>query len=110
MFTKSQNRVSINKESENRILEQSKVVFEYDDLDSIQVATLVTGLLYDNNVIEPDDEKGFVFLKPFSIMMHGFESWMGLVYPDFEIKYDVGSEFALFKDMQKFKEMVRDYR
>lgn len=110
MFTKCHNQVSINKENENRILEQSKVIFEYDDLDSVQVATLVTSLLYNNKIIEPDDEKGFVFLLPFSIEMRGFESWMGLVYPDFVIKYDVGSEFALFKDMQKFKEMVRDYR
>lgn len=110
MFTKSQSQVSISKENENRILESKRVVFEYDELDSIQIATLVTSLLYQNEIISPDEEKGFVFNVPFAISMKGFESWMGVSYPDFEIIYETGSALELFKDMQKFKEMVRDYR
>jgi hypothetical protein len=70
----------------------------------------VTSLLYENGFITPDDERGFIFVKPFNIVLSGFESWMGITYPDFDIKYATDDTLELFKDMQRLKTMVRDYK
>jgi hypothetical protein len=102
--------MSIIEDVASKCLVSGRFEIEYNLLDSVQAATLLTKFLLDNGLLEHrDGDQYFTCASTFYIVTPGFESIFCAIYPDMEVEATKGRNFEGFQMFQDMKVKFRDY-